>query len=57
MAIQCGFEGPFVYVEKTDFVREILDRDNGHTCLTNYDGDTESAAWHNGVLAVPIGVN
>lgn len=55
VAVQVGFEGKYVFVEKSDFVREIIDDcDDGQ--FTDYDGNPCPVRLIDGVVHIPCGI-
>ena len=54
IAVQVGFDGPFVFVEKADFVKQILKGRN----FTS-DGTKSPVIWdeEDRILYIPLGVN
>lgn len=54
VAVQICFDGPFVYAEKTDFVREYLTRSEDEV-FTDYDGEPNAVKWHDNILYIFAG--
>ncbi len=58
VAIEVGFDGPYVFVEKGDFINTILKgTHNAEKFLCDYDGVERAAYVRDGVLHIPVGVN
>ena len=59
VALQVGFDGCYIYAEKSDFIENVLrgPRAKEFKTFTDYDGNPQSAFLENGVLHIPIGVS
>ncbi len=55
VAIQCGFDGHFVYAEKKDFILLIKKLKQHYDGPTNYDGESQHFIFENNVLHVYTG--
>lgn len=58
VAIQFGFSGPYIFVQKGDFINVLKSPPSQPNCsqFVNYDGETVAVFIENNVLHVPIGV-
>lgn len=57
VAVQVGFDGDYVFVEKTDFIDIVLRKGSirgEHFC--DYDGREETVFVQGNVVHVPVGV-
>lgn len=59
VAIQVGHEGPYVFAEKGDFIKEILrgPRSKETELLVDYDGNSKPAFVEYNILHMPIGAS
>lgn len=58
VAMQFGYDGPYVFVEKGDFIQTLKSGPRTTNCsqFVNYDGESDSVFIENDVLHVPVGV-
>jgi len=55
-AVQIGFDGPYVFVEKADLIEQL----KGHgraDVFSNYDGDEMPVEAVRSILYIPIGIS
>lgn len=59
VAIQVGHEGEYVFANKSDFIKQVVEGDASkhYDRFVDYDGNPEPVFADNGVLHVPIGVS
>lgn len=56
VAVQVGFEGPYVFVEKTDFLNQVLKSGDDESTFTDPEGKPVAVDLEGDVLYIPIGV-
>jgi len=58
VAVQIGHDGDYVFVEKSDFIKIVLQgpKSQHYDTFVDYDGRPESAFIDNNVLHLPIGI-
>ena len=57
-AVQVGYEGPYVFVVKSDFINMLKTGPRTSNCsqFSDYDGNTEYVFIEDNILYIPIGV-
>lgn len=58
VAIQVGFEGEYIFANKSDFMAYLKRPAKTPNCsqFTDYNGDTSPVFVHGGILHIPVGV-
>jgi hypothetical protein len=58
VAVQVGFDGIYVFAEKTDFIEMILKgvSAKNHSTFVDYDGNEAPAFIEDSILYIPCGI-